>query len=194
MTRRARRPFPIAAAAATLALALGACGEDRDEASTTDAAPATTTGQTKPPGVSVTETEFKLTPTDLSVPKTGKVTITVRNEGAVEHALEVEGEGGAGEVETDPIAPGGTATIEFDFKEPGNYEWYCPIGDHKERGMEGKIVVAGASAGSGTDDKGGDRERDGKGGDDSGRSSDDSGTSPGGGMDDESGGSYYPGQ
>jgi hypothetical protein len=141
----------------------------------------------------VTETEFELQPKDLSVPRTGKVAINVRNEGAVQHALEVEGEGGAGEVETQPIAPGGTATLEFDFKEPGRYKWYCPIGDHEQRGMVGKIVVAGASAGTPEDDKGGDRGRDERSGgakdssddDAPGTSGDDSG---GGGMDSESGG------
>ena len=79
---RSRRPTQIAAVAAALALALAACGESRDESSTTDSSKATTTDSSAPPGVSVTETEYKLTPKDLSVPKTGKVTITVRNEGS----------------------------------------------------------------------------------------------------------------
>jgi plastocyanin len=197
VTRGPRRPLPIAAVAAALVVSIAGCGEDRDEGATTDAqAPPPRQSTTATPSVSVTETEFELQPKGLRVPKTGKVTINVRNEGAVQHALEVEGEGGEGEVETQPIAPGGTATLEFDFNEPGQYKWYCPIADHEQRGMVGKIVVAGASAGTpadGTGDKPDDRGRDDRSGgakggsddDSSGTSGDDSG---GGGRDSETGG------
>jgi plastocyanin len=26
---------------------------------------------------------------------------------------------------------------------PGTYEWYCPVGRHREFGMEGEITVSG---------------------------------------------------
>lgn len=29
------------------------------------------------------------------------------------------------------------------MSEPGEYTWYCPVGGHKDEGMEGKITVAG---------------------------------------------------
>jgi len=65
----------------------------------------------------------------------------VRNAGETVHALEVEGPGG--EVETDRIKPGSSTTLNADLDEAGRYEWYCPVGDHKDRGMKGEITVAG---------------------------------------------------
>ena len=64
------------------------------------------------------------------------------NDGKVAHALEIEA--GGKEFETDSIPPGGRASLKVDL-EPGTYEWYCPVGDHKDRGMEGEIVVGGGS-------------------------------------------------
>ena len=32
----------------------------------------------------------------------------------------------------------------------GSYELYCPIGDHRDQGMEGELVVGVAGAGGGT--------------------------------------------
>jgi len=45
-------------------------------------------------------------------------------------------EGESLEEKTDPIAPGESADLTVDL-EDGEYEIYCPIGDHKDRGMEG---------------------------------------------------------
>ena len=91
--------------------------------------------------VSVAETEFRLSPANPSVAKAGVVEFQVVNTGKVVHALEVEGPGG--EVETDEIEPGAEATLKADLNKAGRYEWYCPIGDHKDRGMKGEITVAG---------------------------------------------------
>jgi uncharacterized cupredoxin-like copper-binding protein len=69
----------------------------------------------------------------------------------VTHALEVESESEDLEEETDDIAPGGSAELTVELA-AGEYELYCPIGNHKEQGMEGRLVVGGGGAGGGDDD------------------------------------------
>jgi plastocyanin len=106
--------------------------------------------------VSISETEFKLDPADAKVDKAGKVTFKVTNDGQITHALEVEGPGE--EAKTGAIQPGKSATLSVDLSKAGTYEMYCPIGNHKQQGMEGKIAVAGGGSGGSSDDKGGEDE------------------------------------
>ncbi|HKP90892.1 MAG TPA: cupredoxin domain-containing protein [Thermoleophilaceae bacterium] len=182
---RRRRALALAAATSMLAVVAG-CGSDDDgkSSSSTAAAPPTTTTTAKPAGntFTVTEREYSLTPADPELPSAGEFTIQVRNAGGTEHALEVEGPDG--EVDTDPIQPGGTAQLKVKLTKPGRYEWYCPIDDHKGKGMRGTIVVAGGKSKSG--DKGKDSDdHGGKGG--SGSGDDDSGGAGSGSNDDSTG-------
>ena len=64
------------------------------------------------------------------------------------HALEVEGP--SGEVETEDLQPGDSADLDVDLSEPGEYEIYCPVDDHKGMGMEGTITVGGDGGGGTT--------------------------------------------
>ena len=64
------------------------------------------------------------------------------------HALEVEGP--TGEVETADLGPGESADLAVDLSEDGEYEIYCPVGDHRDRGMEGTIAVGAGGGGAGT--------------------------------------------
>jgi hypothetical protein len=58
------------------------------------------------------------------------------NEGRVTHALSVEGFGSTG-----LVGPGGEAVLEFTVEEEGVFSIWCPVGDHRARGMEGVLVV-----------------------------------------------------
>ena len=179
MTSRPRRPLTIAAAAVAAALFAGGCGGQG--ATSTTRAPATqpnTTAKSREAAFAVTEREYSLSPSRLEVPRTGEFTISVRNGGSVQHALEVEGP--AGEVRTGPLAPGSTAQLKVELTKPGRYEWYCPIDGHKGRGMRGTIVVAGGGSGGG---KHRDRRRhgSGRGSASPDRMHDDGGSSGGGG-------------
>jgi plastocyanin len=124
-------------ALAVLVLALAGCGSE-------DSAGTDTSGGAS---LEVSETEFALDPSSLTVDEAGEVTIRVVNDGAVEHALEVEGEGV--EEETDTLAPGESAELTVELA-AGSYTIYCPIGNHREQGMEGTVVVAGGAGGAGT--------------------------------------------
>jgi plastocyanin len=141
-------PFVVAAG-----LLLSACGSDSSKSG--GSAPAASGGGGQ--AINVSETEFKLDPANPSVLKAGTVTIKATNDGSMVHALEVEGPGG--EVKTQPIQPGKSATLKADLSKAGTYEWYCPIDGHKAQGMRGEIKVAGGGGGGGggtsSDDSGG---------------------------------------
>ncbi len=177
------RRFATTLIAAAL-VALAACGEDREgsvkESGAGTAATGTTGTSTAPPKpsgpvvakVRVRETEFELDPANPRIPKAGVVQFDVTNAGEVPHALEVEGP--KGEVETETIAPGRKATLKADLSKPGTYVWYCPVGDHEQEGMKGRIKVAGGGSGTSTEHSGG-HDDSGKRRDDSGKGGDDSG-------------------
>ena len=124
-----------------LSLALTGCGSDSEEAATTGRAAA---GQT----IEIGETEFALDPANVQVEETGTVTFRVTNNGSIAHALEVDGQGIEEESET--IEPGASAELTVALSKEGSYELYCPIGDHRDQGMEGELIVGAAGAGGGT--------------------------------------------
>jgi uncharacterized cupredoxin-like copper-binding protein len=64
----------------------------------------------------------------------------VTNDGQVTHNLEVEGPNGEQELPSD-LAPGDSGTLTVDLSKPGTYEFYCPVDNHKQMGMEGEITV-----------------------------------------------------
>jgi uncharacterized cupredoxin-like copper-binding protein len=137
---------------AVLAIGAAGCGSDDNNdngsASTpasTPAAPTTSTQAKTTPAaagagtVTLGESEFKITPKDATA-KAGKVTIDVKNDGAIVHNLNVEGNGIA-EKKTADLQPGSSGKLTVDLK-PGKYEMYCSIDGHRASGMEGTITVS----------------------------------------------------
>ena len=118
-------------------LAVAACGSEEDEGGDGGAAET----------IEVSETEFRLEPATVTLDEPGTYTFRAVNDGSVDHALEVEG--GGVEEETDTIAPGDSAELTVELA-AGTYELYCPIGNHREQGMEGSVEVGGAAGGGGT--------------------------------------------
>jgi plastocyanin len=123
-----------AAGLAALVSVLGACGGGDEDAAAPP--PAEGGGQT----VEISGTEFAFDPSTVTVDAPGTVTFRLTNNGATEHALEIEGNGI--EEETDTIGPGETAEVTVDL-ESGEYEMYCPVDDHRGQGMEGTVTVSG---------------------------------------------------
>ena len=138
--KRHRYPFALAALATVFGLALAGCGGD-DSSSTTAASSTTTAAQAGggASSVDVSETEYKLNPSDPTV-KAGQVTFNVTNDGQVVHTLEVEGPNGEQKLNSD-LSPGQSGTLSVDLSKPGKYEFYCPVDNHKQMGMEGEITV-----------------------------------------------------
>ena len=83
-------------------------------------------------------TEFEFSPAEVTA-ELGEHEFQIVNRGETEHALEIHTPGG--EVETDRVAPGESATVTANLSETGTYELYCPVGDHRQRGMEGRVTV-----------------------------------------------------
>jgi uncharacterized cupredoxin-like copper-binding protein len=139
-------PKSLIALAVAIPLTVSACGGG-DDSSTTSAATTTesTSSSTTASGggggaggaVDISETEYKLDPSDPTV-SAGKVTINASNDGATTHNLEIEGNGV--EEVTDDLQPGQSGSLSVDLK-PGDYEIYCAIDGHKDLGMEGTLTV-----------------------------------------------------
>jgi uncharacterized cupredoxin-like copper-binding protein len=89
--------------------------------------------------LTLSESEFKITPASPTVSHTGTITITVNNTGAVTHALTVQTPAGA--VSTSDIAPGASATLTVKATKAGKYVFFCPIPGHRQAGMQGTLVV-----------------------------------------------------
>ena len=80
---------------------------------------------------------LKFDKTTLSA-KPGKTTVVLDNPSSVPHAIEVEGNGVEEEGET--VEKGGVSKVTVDLK-AGEYEYYCPVGNHAQAGMEGTLTV-----------------------------------------------------
>jgi plastocyanin len=80
---------------------------------------------------------LKFDKTSLSA-KPGKVTIVMDNPSDVPHAVEVEGEGVEEAGQT--VGKGGVSKVSVELP-AGEYEYYCPVGNHQDAGMEGTLTV-----------------------------------------------------
>src|SRR5215213_5121735 len=96
--------------------------------------------------VTLTEKEFSIEPAEFSAPQGQAVQITVTNTGQYEHNLTVEGGGVEQTLFDTNLKPGETRTAEFTFAQGGEWEMYCPVGSHAEKGMKGEIKIEGAAA------------------------------------------------
>jgi plastocyanin len=127
---------------------LGGCGGDDEEEPA--ATPEATAEQTQEPAddggggggggeaVEVSSPEdggLSFEPAELTAPA-GEVTFTYTNPSMVPHAFDIEGVEGS---ETDTISDSdASVTVQL---EAGEYTFYCPVGNHREAGMEGTLTV-----------------------------------------------------
>jgi uncharacterized cupredoxin-like copper-binding protein len=95
--------------------------------------------------IQISEKEYALTPSAVTVSKTGTYAFKVTNNGSTTHALEVEGMGV--ETKSSHIQPGSSATIQVTLSKNGTYQMYCPIDGHKQEGMKGDVTVGNGSSG-----------------------------------------------
>ena len=144
----------LAIALAAGVLAAAGCGEDDEEeggAATEQETPAPTEAPTEEPtpteeaggggGETLTLTAdpggaISWEPAELNA-AAGTVTIELVNESSTPHAVEVEGNGVEEESET---ITGSTTELSVDL-EAGEYVFYCPVGQHRQNGMEGQLLV-----------------------------------------------------
>jgi uncharacterized cupredoxin-like copper-binding protein len=133
-------------------IGVAGCGSDDDGGGTTAATTGESTSTTGQSGsaetVDVSLSDFKIDPPNPSI-KAGQVTFRVKNDGATQHNLEVEGPNGETELPKN-LDPGQTGTLTVDLSKPGKYEWYCPVGEHRDFGMKGEVTVGSGGGGSAT--------------------------------------------
>lgn len=131
----------LAAAAAAAALAAG-CGEERGDAARTvprPIGPVTTIDARVVAVAEVSLVDYALDVPVPRVPKAGLIAFAATNDGLVRHALAVDGPSGT--ERTPALAPGERGVLTMRLP-PGRYKWYCPIDDHEQRGMVGRVRVA----------------------------------------------------
>jgi len=128
-----------------IAAALTACagsGDSKTDADGADSAAAVSPTPTNDTAViHIPLTEWSVV-VSQGIVAPGTFTFHAMNQGTYAHAFEIEGNGQ--EWKSEPIPPGGTATLTPALT-AGTYEVYCPIvdanGNHKERGMRTTFTV-----------------------------------------------------
>jgi plastocyanin len=83
--------------------------------------------------------DFTITPSNLSLPKAGKYTFELHNEGAQSHAVKISGNGV--NAQSSQITFGNNTSFTVDLSKPGTYQMWCPVDSHKSLGMTGTITV-----------------------------------------------------
>ena len=128
------RSAPVALVVAAVLALLSGCGGGND-----GSAQGTTSGSAEGRPLTATEADFtiELDKSDLAA---GTYTITVNNEGDATHDLVVEKDGND-VAKSDTVGPGDSTTLTVDL-EPGDYVFYCSIGDHRQMGMETPVTVS----------------------------------------------------
>jgi uncharacterized cupredoxin-like copper-binding protein len=117
---------------APLARALGSPGRDHWRVST---APDVR--------VAISLSEFAIAPASVTVPTGEPVTLVVTNAGGAQHNLVVEfaPRGISQRLFPTNLLPGETREVTLVFDAPGDWEMYCPVGNHRALGMQGTIRV-----------------------------------------------------
>ncbi len=148
MRLRTGRTLAGAAVGLTAAFALAACGGSGSGSaaagSASGAASSSQSGSSPSASqatgttvqVKATEFAFSLSTTDLGP---GTYTFTMDNAGHATHAMEIEGPG-LEDKASSTAGPGGTATLTVRLQ-PGTYELYCPVGNHRQQGMQTTLTV-----------------------------------------------------
>ncbi len=145
--RRDRRASPamravLALVVVTAGLVAGGCGEERGDAQRTSPTPVGAAEALDRRAVATTTVslvDFGLDVAEPRVSRAGRIAVEVVNDGVFRHALALDGP--AGLVRTRTLVPGDRAALSVSLPQ-GTYRWYCPLSDHEQRGMVGRLRVA----------------------------------------------------
>jgi uncharacterized cupredoxin-like copper-binding protein len=144
--RPRRRVAQALAAVGAVAVLAAGCGTASAKTSAPKAArSAASTGLAPKAGPAATSTitakltEFHIALSSMHL-KEGTYSFHVVNAGHTVHALEINGPGVVDQA-THDLNPGQSADLKITFK-GGRYDFFCPVGDHKELGMNLELTVA----------------------------------------------------
>jgi plastocyanin len=91
--------------------------------------------------VRITATDFAYEPNEIRAAPQMPMTITLINRGDSRHSIAFELPAGEPRLEQ-PIKSGDESQIRFTTpSEPGEYRFYCPVSDHRRRGMTGLLII-----------------------------------------------------
>lgn len=129
-----------AVGAAALALALAGCGAGEPASSSSGSAsaapPASSTGTEVQ--VEMKEFNLELSQQELSP---GTYTFKADNEGTFPHTITINGPGVDNKSAGGPLQAGQSGELTVTLQ-PGTYEMWCPVGNHRGKGMVTSITVA----------------------------------------------------
>lgn len=135
----------VLVAAASLSALTAGCSSGASHP--TSSAPGAS-GQAAGTRVTVQEKEYSLTLSQTAF-AAGTYTFVATDVGRVAHALAIAGPGISTVVETGSIEPGDSVDLTVTLQ-PGGYQLWCPVDDHKALGMDTHITVGAASPGTST--------------------------------------------
>jgi uncharacterized cupredoxin-like copper-binding protein len=87
--------------------------------------------------VTIKLSEYIISPSVISVDAKKDTTFILKNLGFTTHNFVVDELG----IYSGVIPPGESKTITFTADKSGEYDFYCSIGDHRDNGMEGVLIV-----------------------------------------------------
>jgi plastocyanin len=118
-------------------LALAGCGSD-DKSDSGTSTPASGGGGGASIDVSApADGSLKFDQSTLTA-KAGKVTVKFDNPSSTPHGVTIEGNGVE---QASDVVTGKDTSFSVDLK-PGKYTYYCPVGSHRDAGMEGTLTVS----------------------------------------------------
>jgi len=106
-------------------------------------------GDSSANSISTTATDFHFEPSSWTVKAGEEVTLSITNNGAVDHdwvllgsMITAPADGEKDVIFEAEVAPGQTEEVTFTAPAtPGEYQVICEIAGHLEAGMEGKLIV-----------------------------------------------------
>jgi plastocyanin len=116
-------------------LALAGCGGD-DSSSESGASDGGTSTSTETSEVQMSD-QLRFDPAEVTVSE--GATITVKNDGTLQHDLKLR-QNGKEVGGTDLVDGGKSASLKVTVK-PGTYEMFCSVPGHEDGGMKGTFVV-----------------------------------------------------
>jgi uncharacterized cupredoxin-like copper-binding protein len=95
--------------------------------------------------VAIKETEYRLSPSRVTLSKPGTYAFKAEDKGFTEHSLTIEGKGlkseGGEATLKQVLSSGQNGVLTVSFQKAGTYDMYCPVDGHEQQGMKGKVVI-----------------------------------------------------
>jgi plastocyanin len=91
--------------------------------------------------------DFRFTPNRFQARPGERLLITLTNRGGMPHGIAFEFADKQRSMRQ-AVQPGQSSTISITApQQPGTYLYYCPVGNHRDQGMTGRLVVAAQTPG-----------------------------------------------